>query len=190
MTEAVFEEPGPTGATDEPEARFEAAYRGHFSDIYAYCLRRVPSDEVADMVAEIFLTAWRRLDQMPSAPEDRLWLYGVARRTVSQHTRTLLRRNRLAARYAQEHAARSAAASPEESSVTASVLELVERLPPKNREIVKLVVWEQLSHAEVAQVLGCSANAVAIRWHRSLGQLRRKLATSSGALNSNPAGGT
>ena len=43
--------------------------------------------------------------------------------------------------------------------------------------MLQLVLWEQLSHAEAAQVLGCSANAVAIRVHRAKARLRGLLAT-------------
>jgi DNA-directed RNA polymerase specialized sigma24 family protein len=42
-----------------------------------------------------------------------------------------------------------------------------------------LVYWEQLSHAEAAQVLGCSPNAVAIRTHRAKERLRDALAPAT-----------
>ena len=45
-----------------------------------------------------FLTAWRRLDEMPPDPETRLWLYGVARRVLANHHRGEHRRSALAER--------------------------------------------------------------------------------------------
>jgi RNA polymerase sigma factor (sigma-70 family) len=60
--------------------------------------------------------------------------------------------------------------------VTDRVLDAVARLRPVEREAIALVHWEQLSHAEAAQVLGCSANAVAIRVHRARARLRQALA--------------
>ena len=45
------------------EARFDALYDAHFRDLLAFALRRVERpDDAADVVAETFLVAWRRLD--------------------------------------------------------------------------------------------------------------------------------
>jgi RNA polymerase sigma factor (sigma-70 family) len=60
--------------------------------------------------------------------------------------------------------------------VTDQVLDAVARLRPAEREAIALVHWEQLPHAEAAQVLGCSVNAVAIRVHRAHARLRQALA--------------
>lgn len=75
---------------DQPEvAPFEAFYRSQYPEVYAFVLRRLDGsrEDVADVTAEVFATAWRRAAQMPPPPEDRLWLYGVARRVVSRHHR-------------------------------------------------------------------------------------------------------
>ena len=59
----------------------------------------------------------------------------------------------------------------------------MESLRPRDRELVRLIAWEQLSHAEVANMLGCSVNAVAIRWHRSIKRLRNKLGDGAAELS-------
>jgi DNA-directed RNA polymerase specialized sigma24 family protein len=46
------------------------------------------------------------------------------------------------------------------------------QVPAVEREALMLVAWEQLSYAEAAQVLGCSANAVGIRVHRARTRVR------------------
>jgi RNA polymerase sigma-70 factor (ECF subfamily) len=58
------------------------------------------------------------------------------------------------------------------------VVAALDRLSVREREALQLVLWEELSHAEAAQVLGCSANAVAIRVHRAKTRLRRELSTT------------
>ena len=58
------------------------------------------------------------------------------------------------------------------------VVAALDRLSGREREAVQLVLWEELSHADAAQVLGCSANAVAIRVHRAKTRLRRELSTT------------
>jgi RNA polymerase sigma-70 factor (ECF subfamily) len=48
-------------------------------------------------------------------------------------------------------------------------------LPEGDRELLALVGWEGLDHAQIATVLGCSRNAVRIRLHRARKRFRRAL---------------
>src|SRR3954453_21065692 len=90
--------------TDPPDAeqRFRALYDGNFTAVLGYALRRVdqPAD-AADVVAETFLVAWRRHPEIPDGGEARLWLYGVARRVLSNQVRGGVRRERLGVRLRQ-----------------------------------------------------------------------------------------
>lgn len=63
------------------ETRFEALYRAHYRAVRAYLLRRIDPETAQDALAETFLVAWRRLDEVP--PHTRAWLYGVARRILA-----------------------------------------------------------------------------------------------------------
>jgi hypothetical protein len=73
----------PFAAHDEREARFARLFTDAERDILAYALRRVARPEdAADIVAETFLVAWRRLEDVPAGDGARLWLYGVARRQL------------------------------------------------------------------------------------------------------------
>jgi RNA polymerase sigma-70 factor (ECF subfamily) len=51
----------------------------------------------------------------------------------------------------------------------------IEHLPPRDREAIKLVLWDELSHGEAAQVLGCSVNALSVRLHRARTRLQQEL---------------
>ena len=90
------------GANQAPERsdRFEALYQSFYQDIFRYVLRRVDSDSetAADLVAEVFVVALRRQDAIPAPPQDRLWLFGVARRVVLGDQRRRTRRLRLQSR--------------------------------------------------------------------------------------------
>lgn len=55
------------------------------------------------------------------------------------------------------------------------LIRALRQIPPAEREALMLTAWEQLSHAEAAQVLGCSPNAVGIRVHRARNRLRAAL---------------
>lgn len=163
------------GACLDGRAIFERLYREHFEAIYAYVLRRVGGADTADLVADVFATAWRRIVDIPTPPESKLWLYGVARRVVSQHYRTKTRRERLNVKLGRNVPSVAGDASHESSELEERVLKLIARLKENDRELVTLIAWDGLSHAEVATILGCSANAVAIRWHRALKRLRRDI---------------
>lgn len=61
-------------------AAFESLFAGTHMALLAYAVRRVsqPSD-AADVVADAFLVAWRRIDEAPAGAEARPWMFGVAR---------------------------------------------------------------------------------------------------------------
>lgn len=156
------------------EQRFSSLYREHYRCIWAYAVRRVEAQaDAADVVADVFTTAWRRLPEVPDPPADLLWLYGVARRVVAGKRRSARRMRNLIARL-QATSPPVGTARPDE--LTDRLLDAVARLRPSEREALALVHWEQLSHDEAARVLGCSANAIAIRVHRARARLRRALA--------------
>lgn len=155
--------------------RYEELYRSSYQEIFAYVLRRTSagSDSVPDLVAEVFVVAWRRRDALPESPQDRLWLFGVARRVLLEQQRRQARQLRLESRL-RDQAATGLAAAPGDSARwrLRSGLAL---LSPGDREALLLVAWDGLSHAEAAQVLGCSVNAVALRVHKARRRLRDAL---------------
>ncbi|MFB4306535.1 RNA polymerase sigma factor [Actinomadura sp. GTD37] len=150
---------------DDRRRRFEEVYAANRARILGYALRRTSDpQDAADVLAETFLTAWRRLDDVPPGEQARLWLYGVARRVLANHHRGERRRSALAAdlgsRLRAEAAVQDAPDPPAAGSVFRS-------LPDADRELLSLVGWEGLDHGEIAAVLGCSRNAVRIRLHRA-----------------------
>jgi RNA polymerase sigma factor (sigma-70 family) len=154
--------------------RFEAFYNAHYRDISGYVRRRVPEHEAADVIAQVFVVAWRRFEHVPSPPEDRLWLFGVARHSVADHRRSGLRRLRLHARLVQE--VRPVPQSIDSlDSLHARVAAAIGRLRPRDREVLQLVLWDDLTHAEAAAILGCSVNAVELRFRRAQARVRDAL---------------
>jgi RNA polymerase sigma-70 factor (ECF subfamily) len=70
-------------------------YGEHQPDVLAYFLRRLDRDDAVDATADVFLTAWRRIGDVPANSEARLWLFGVAHNVLRNHRRTLRRVGRL-----------------------------------------------------------------------------------------------
>jgi RNA polymerase sigma factor (sigma-70 family) len=166
------------GESAERRERFDALYRDHQAAILGYALRRTSQPEdAADVLAETFLVAWRRLDDLPRDAEGRLWLYGVARRVLANQRRGERRRNSLAVELAQDLAGSPISAEPIED--IQELAAAFRRLSKADRELLALEGWEDLDPGEIAVVLGCSRNAARIRLHRARRRLRSELARPS-----------
>lgn len=126
-------------------------------------------------MAEVFATAWRRFPDIP-ADRELPWMYGVARNVVLNFRRSQVRRDRMIQRYVN-HAATSLNGKSDDGldDVRLERLQIgLDHLGEPELELLRLAVWERLTHAEIALAMECSENAVAIRLHR----IRKKLAVA------------
>lgn len=145
---------------------FDALFNDHASDLLAYLVRRVePRQDAADLLAEVFVVVWRRIDDVPPMPEARLWLFGVARRVLGTHRRGERRRSALSARLRSALATDARPTSPSYSdpAVGASLA----RLSVADRELLLLVAWDDLSPTEAASLMEIEAGTVRVRLHRA-----------------------
>jgi RNA polymerase sigma factor (sigma-70 family) len=172
--------PDPSARRD----RFATIYESNYHRVLGYALRRASDEDAADVVAETFLVAWRRLDELPEGDGARLWLYGTARRVLANQQRGRRRRDRLSERIRAEHPQEVSSALPVSDLNRAA--DALSRLRPEDREILALVAWEELHAGEVAQVLGCSRNAARIRLHRARRRFARELDRAFLKRNSAP----
>jgi RNA polymerase sigma-70 factor, ECF subfamily len=157
-------------SASDRERRFRDLYARHYAPLLAYALRRLPdSADAHDLVADTFVVLWRRLEDAPISDEQiPLWLYGVARRVLTNRYRTRERQERLAHRIAE-----TAAEGPSLEEVTSSrhnarrLLNALLALSEQDRELLLLATWERFTTTELATTLHCSENAAAIRLHRA-----------------------
>jgi RNA polymerase sigma-70 factor (ECF subfamily) len=157
------------------EARFRAAFDAYFEHMNRYCLRRIPSAEVNDTVADVFTVAWRKVDQMPEGAEALPWLYGVARNEIRNRQRSRRRSLALMARIGGQ--ARAAEPGPE-SEVLRNIelrelMAAVETLRPADREVLLLRTHEELDYAQIAVAMSMSPEAARKRLARAVARLRR-----------------
>src|SRR3954447_12239950 len=125
---------------DRRDRRFDELWQDHAPAVLRYARRHVLPAEVEDVVAETFVVAWRRLDEVPAFGLP--WLLGVAR-NVSANTRRSRRRqealsHRIASGLDEEPA------WPEEARDDA-VTAALRRLPDGDRELLTLIAWDGLS---------------------------------------------
>ena len=162
-----------TTTTADDAAGFEAIFRAHFGDVWRFARRRCPSAEDADdIAAETFTVAWRRRAEMPGETV-RLWLFGVARLVLANHRRSSGRQGRLRDRLV--HQARPEAVEDRGVDGAGSVLPALAALSAEDRELLIMRGWDELSVTNMAEILGCTANAVSSRLFKARGRLAREI---------------
>ncbi|MFI6511566.1 RNA polymerase sigma factor [Streptosporangium sp. NPDC050855] len=165
---------------DNHHIRFEKVYLDTYEQILGYAIRRCDcAQDAADVVAETFEIAWRRIEDLPAGGEARLWLYGVARNVLAGHRRGRLRHRSRHTTLDEDVVAFYARTAPSDERLEfTQVADVFRGLSDDDRELLSLVAWEGLDAAEIARVLGCSRNAVRIRLHRARKRFAHRLAAA------------
>ena len=138
--------------------RFEQIYEQDRDAVRAYVRRRAPEDAVEDIVADVFVVALRRIDDVPEPALP--WLYGVARKTLAN-----------ARRRDQRTLPVVDVAHEPEPVDDPQLARAFARLSDVDREILRLVAWEGLSLRDASRVLECSPVACRVRFHRAKNRL-------------------
>lgn len=150
-------------------AAFDVMFEAVSPRVYGYVRRHCSDSDCDDVVAEVFLVAWRRFAELPPDPVP--WLLATARRVLANHWRSRDRRARLDV---ELRAVADLAGSPDPAGLAADragMLAALGGLSVEDRELLLLVGWDGLDAAGAAQVLGCSPAAARARLSRA----RRRL---------------
>jgi RNA polymerase sigma factor (sigma-70 family) len=157
---------------DVPE--FTEVWQRDGPRVAAYARRHVASGDVPDVVAETFLQAWRRWDDVPQPPLP--WLIGTARKVVGNQRRGESRRQALQQRL---NLLGDAARSAEDAGLLAvdrvAALTTLAALPEDQREALLLVAWDGLTPEQAAAVLDVRPGTFRVRTHRARSAARKAL---------------
>jgi RNA polymerase sigma-70 factor (ECF subfamily) len=152
---------------------FRLIYEQCYADVYRYVARRVGTVDAADLTADVFTVAWRRMSVLPrDSPLP--WLYTTARKVLANHLRSRAKEVN-----ASHMATTDTSDSPdigEQVSSRAAVHQAWQGLSERDREVLALIGWEGLSVKDAAVAAGCSAAAFSVRLMRARARLRRRLA--------------
>lgn len=157
--------------------QFRELFNDNYSSLLRYAARRAPTYEDAkDVVADVFTIAWRRRDSLPGdSTEQRMWLYGVARRVLGNRHRSDIRLTRLRERLkgvalevVPDHGA------DDDSSDIEAAARALNALRPHDREILLLSLWEELTPTQIGSVMDMTAPRVSVRLHRAKARLRKE----------------
>jgi RNA polymerase sigma factor (sigma-70 family) len=153
-------------------------FEQHSRRVLAYARRHTDPASAEDIVADVFLVAWRRIADVP--PDALPWLLVVARNTLANANRTGSRQRRLT-----DELGRLSAVAPPAPDDAAAVLDrhivlaALAGLAAADREAILLVAWDELSTSGAAKVVGCSRRAFDARLARARADLRRALTHTS-----------
>ncbi len=158
-------------ARNDPDA-FGKLYERYVERIYRFAYLRTHDEALAkDITSTTFEKALRHIQHYQwRGLSFGAWLYRIARNEIAQHQRRffLPLPNRVPGDFDIE---RIAQAHQQHEALFAALI----RLSHADRELITLRYLDDLSSAEVAEILGCSVNNVYRRLYRALGRLRQKL---------------
>ena len=166
---------------------FAALYERHVDRVAVFVARRLGPGEVDDLIAEVFLQAWRQRDRIVVDPETGLlpWLIGVARNLVLVSHRRTGRDSRLVTRVVP------AGDVPDPADEVADRDEALARgwlarqaldsLGAEDQAALELCLIGELTPSQAAIVLGMRASTVRSRLTRA----RRRLAAAYTTLDGN-----
>lgn len=172
IADAAATTPSSTAAPADPEADFSALFRAMHTEVRTFALRRTDVDLVDDVVGDTFLAVWHGWDKVPTDHSGRrAWVYGVLRNKILQATQNAGRRARLRAKVSS---LRPSGHGPVDETIESlrAARDLLDLLPPGERDAVALTVLGGLTCAETAEVLECSVSSVTTRVSRARTRLR------------------
>ena len=150
------------------EAAFGDLYRRYARVVHGLLLARIPTADVDDLVQEVFLSAWRRLDSLRDPAAFGGWLAMIARNRATDFHRRAVE----AVELPETLAAPDGTAERVEA---VAILDVVRTLPDAYRETLILRLVEGMSGPEIAQRTGLTAASVRVNLHRGMKLLREKL---------------
>lgn len=169
-----------TSSAREREQRFRDVYDATYGDLLRFVRRRVHPSHAEDVVGDVMLVAWRRLDDVPlDLSPARAWLFGVARKTIQNTRRRERRQDAVAVRLAEaRHGPADAGQHPDLMVCRADIAAAWPLLSASDQEAIALSVFDGLNAAEGAAVLGISSAAFRLRLSRARRNLRRHVDSS------------
>ncbi|MEZ4363105.1 MAG: sigma-70 family RNA polymerase sigma factor [Kofleriaceae bacterium] len=166
---------------DGDQRAFEQLVRRHQRGVWRVVHRYVRSEaDASDVVQQAFVRALRALPGFRGAASLRSWLYRIAincalswlrdhRREVPMEVAELVEERGLTASESSES---SAPGRLERLDREGALRAAVTRLPPKQRLVLELRVFDDLSFREVAELADCSENTAKVNFHYALKRLR------------------
>jgi RNA polymerase sigma-70 factor (ECF subfamily) len=152
---------------------FEALVRRHQRMIHALTYRMTGSlANAEDLAQETFIKAFQQLGSYRGDAKFSSWLYRIAMNLCLNWKARENRHQRLHSDYAQHQESGTESGGGRTQQIESALL----KLHPKQRAAVVLTIYDGMSHAEAARVLGCSETTVSWRLFAARSKLKKLLA--------------
>jgi len=153
---------------------FERLYRDHVGRVYSLALRMAGPEHAEDLVQEVFLRAWTKLDTFRGESHFGTWLHRLAVNHIIRRRSTWTKRE--AMRVPWMGVLGGLVAPKRRAPAEAIDLErALERLPSRARQVFVLYDVEGWSHEEVADELGITVGTSKSQLHRARMLMREEL---------------
>jgi RNA polymerase sigma-70 factor, ECF subfamily len=159
------------------ESDLQGVYDEHAQALFAFLLNFTRSEEDArDLLQEIFIRLARQPGLLRGARDPRAFLIRLAHNGAID----LMRRRGTRQKY-HEHLAEetptifATGENPDEAAFRESLSRALAELPPEQRAVVHLKLWENLTFDQIAEALDLSPNTAASRYRYGLDKLRERL---------------
>ena len=163
-------------------AMFGAVFDRHARSVYRYVRRRVGDELAADVTAEVFARAFRDRGRFDARGDSALpWLLGIGTNVIRMHRRSEERRLRAYARAVEREPAEihtdEIADRVDAEAVRGTLSEALAGLPVRQRDVLLLHAWADLSASEIAVALALPAGTVRSDLHRARRFITTRLET-------------
>jgi RNA polymerase sigma-70 factor (ECF subfamily) len=158
-----------------PELR--RLYDGHAQSLYAFLLNLTRDEaDTRDLLQDVFVKLARDEDLLAGVRDERAFLIRLAHNAAIDLIRRRGTRDKTRDQFAAEIISPFApAGDPDEQTFRAALAEALVELPPEQRTVVHLKLWEGLTFEQIADALDISANTAASRYRYGLDKLRERL---------------
>ncbi len=160
----------------EAQLVFESIFGDHYEAVLAYAIRRTPQRvDAQEAVAETMTIAWQRRELLCAHDNPRIWLYATTKRVLANHRRGASRRTALSNKLVEHQCTDGPIPDTiiDLDNDEAIISQALEMLSDRDQELIRLDVFEGLSHAEIAEVLDCREAQVRSRLYRARACLRQ-----------------
>ncbi|MCE2471464.1 MAG: sigma-70 family RNA polymerase sigma factor [Anaerolineae bacterium] len=162
-------------AKDDAEA-FGELYARYVKKMYSYIFHRTGNTQDAeDLTAKVFIRAYSHIgNYVDRGAPFQAWLYRIAHNLVANWHRDQARRKIIALDDYVAHSLQSEAPErlAEDVEERDQLMEAVRRLPEERQQLLLLKFIEQLSNAEIGEIMGRTEGAIKSLYHRTLLALR------------------
>jgi len=161
---------------DGDRRAFDELVRRHQQAIYGVARRYLRNDaDAADVAQQTFVRAFRALETFRGAASVRSWLYRIAINTALNHLRDHARER---PQEIDEARLTTTATGPQRiiaGEDEARLRGAIDALPPKQKMVLELRIFDELSFREVAELADCTENAAKVNFHYAVKRLKELL---------------